>query len=80
MASAETRSSASTALGEGIQPSIVFQVPTLLSLLEGIGLTEDPTISKFVPYLRAIATVSGGGKKLGGEGERFRLALGISGS
>jgi hypothetical protein len=78
MASSETRSSASTALGEGIQPSIVFQVPTLLSLLEGIGLTEDPAISKFVPYLRAIATVSGGGKELGGEVERFRIALGLS--
>jgi hypothetical protein len=78
MAGAETRSSASTALGEGIQPSIVFQVPTLLSLLEGIGLTEDPSISKFVPYLRAVATVSGGGRELGGEVERFRLALGLS--
>jgi Protein of unknown function (DUF3352) len=80
MASAETRSAAATALGEGIQPSIVFQVPTLLSLLEGIGLTEDPTISKFVPYLRAVVTVSGGGRELGGEVERFRLGLGLSGS
>lgn len=78
MGNSETRSSASTALGEGIQPSIVFQVPTLLSLLEGIDLTEDPTISKFVPYLRAVATVSGGGKELGGEVERFRLGLGLS--
>jgi hypothetical protein len=78
MAAAATRSAASSALGEGIQPSIVFQVPTLLSLLEGVGLTEDPTISKFVPYLRALTTVSGGGHELGGEVQRFRLALGLS--
>ncbi len=75
MSSAESRSAASTALGEGIQPTLLFDVPTLLSLLEGVGLTEDPSISKFVPYLRALTTLDGGGHALDSEVERFRMTL-----
>ncbi|MHB8241176.1 MAG: DUF3352 domain-containing protein [Solirubrobacteraceae bacterium] len=78
MSSAESRSAASSALGEGIQPSLTFDVPTLLSLLEGIGLTEDPSISKFVPYLRALTTIAGGGHALDSEVERFRVTLGLA--
>jgi Protein of unknown function (DUF3352) len=65
------------ALGEGIQPSVIVEFPTLLGLLEGVGLSEDPTISPFVPYLRSLTTLSGGGKSLGNGVERFRLALGL---
>jgi hypothetical protein len=50
---------------------------TLLSLLEGVGLGEDPTISKFVPYLRNATTLQGGGKSLGGGMERLRFVLGL---
>ena len=57
---------------------MVLDFPTVLTLLEGIGLTEDPTISKFVPYLRAISTLSGGGRELGSEVQRFRLVLGLA--
>jgi hypothetical protein len=53
--------------------------PTLLSLLEGVGLNEDPTISPFLPYLRSLTTLAGGGKSLGGGVERFRLVLGLQG-
>ena len=63
--------------GEGIQPSIAVNFATLLSLLEGVGLSEDPTVSKFVPYLRASTTLAGGGKGLGGGIERLRLVLGL---
>ena len=42
-----------------------------------MGLSEDPTISKFVPYLRTLTTLAGGGKSLGGGIERFRLVLGL---
>jgi hypothetical protein len=66
---------ASAALGEGIQPSLTIDFPTLLSLLEGVGLNEDPTISPFVPYLRSLTTLAGGGKNLGEDIERFRLVL-----
>ena len=69
----------SFALGEGIQPSLTVDFATLLSLLEGVGLSEDPTISKLVPYLRTFTTLAGGGKSLGGGIERFRLVLGLQG-
>jgi hypothetical protein len=69
--------SSAAALGEGIQPSVIVEFPTLLGLLEGIGLSEDPTVSPFVPYLRSLTTLSGGGKSLGNGVERFRLVLGL---
>lgn len=66
---------AAAALGEGIQPSLIVDVPTLLSLLEGVGLNEDPTISPLVPYLRSLSSLAGGGKSLGEGIERYRLLL-----
>ncbi len=69
--------SSAAALGEGIQPSAIVEFPTLLGLLEGIGLSEDPTVSPFVPYLRSLTTLSAGGKSLGNGVERFRVVLGL---
>ncbi|HXR27985.1 MAG TPA: DUF3352 domain-containing protein [Solirubrobacteraceae bacterium] len=77
LASAASRSSAAATLGEGLQPSLLFEVPTLLALLEGVGLTEDPTISKLVPYLHSVATIAGGGHALASEVERFKLSVGL---
>ncbi len=77
MAGSAAYNAAQTALGEGIQPSVTADFATLLSLLEGVGLSEDATISKFVPYLRASTTLAGGGKSLGGGVERLRLVLGL---
>jgi hypothetical protein len=77
LADSASRSAAAAALGEGIQPSLLFEVPTLLSLLEGVGLTEDPTLAKVVPYLRAVSSVAGGGRTLGGEVQRFKLVVGL---
>jgi len=68
---------ASVALGEGIQPSLTADFPTFLGLLEGVGQTEEPIISKFVPYLRTVTTLAGGGKSLGEGIDRFRLVLGL---
>ena len=73
---ASTAAAAST-LGEGIQPSVLVDFPTLLTLLEGVGLNEDPTISALLPYLRSLTTLNGGGKPLGNGIERFRLVLGL---
>ncbi len=75
---------ASAALGESIRPSLFVDFPTLVSLLEGLGLLESPGVSKYVPYLRSSTTLVGGGHTLaqtgksGGEIERFRLVLGLS--
>jgi hypothetical protein len=77
LASAESRTQAASALGEGLQPSLVFQVPTLVSLLEGVGLSEDPTLSPVLPYARALSSISGGGHSLGGEVERFKVVVAL---
>ena len=63
LAVAAPRTAAAAALGEGIQPSLIVSFPTLLALLEGLGLTEDPSIVKFVPYLRSATTLAGGGRE-----------------
>lgn len=77
LSSAATRSNASAMLGEGIQPSLIVDFQTLVSLLEGFGLSEDPAISRFVPFMRASSTLAGGAKGLSGEVERLRLVLGL---
>lgn len=80
LSGATSYGTASAALGDAIKPSVLVEFPTLLGLLEGVGLSEDPTIAPLVPYLRALGTLSGGGKSLGGGIERFRLVLGLQGS
>jgi hypothetical protein len=77
MAQGASSEAAKSALGEGAQPSMILDLPTLLSLLEGVGLTEAPSISKFIPYLRSVTTLTGGGHGLGNEVERFKLVLGL---
>jgi len=77
LAGTAPESAAAAALGEGIQPSLTVDFPTLLGLLEGVGLTEDPSISKLVPYLRSVTTLAGGGHSLGAGVERVRLVLGL---
>jgi hypothetical protein len=79
LSGAASYGSAGAALGAGIRPSVIVDFPTLLSLLEGVGLNEDPTIAPFVPYLRSLSTLAGGGQSLGGNVERFRLVLGLQG-
>jgi hypothetical protein len=77
LSSAASTATAASTLGEGIQPSVTVDFPTLLTLLEGVGLNEDPTISALLPYLRSLTTLSGGGKPLGNGIERFRFVLGL---
>jgi hypothetical protein len=77
LSSAPSRSAAAAALGEGNQPSALADVPTLLALLESVGLTEDPSLSQLLPFLRATTTLAGGGHSLGGQVERYKLVLGL---
>ena len=77
LSSSATFNAARTVLGEGIQPSLTVDFPTLVGLLEAVGFTEDPTISKLLPYARTLTTLSGGGKSLGEGIERFRMVLGL---
>jgi hypothetical protein len=80
LSAAASYAAAGAQLGEGIQPSLVVQVPTLLSLLEGVGLAEDPTIRSLVPFARALTTVSAGAKSMGGGVERTRLVAALRGA
>jgi len=77
LSAAAPRTAAAASLAEGIQPSLIVDFPTLLTLLEGVGLSESPSISKFVPYLRATTTLAGGGHELAAGVQRFRLVLGL---
>ena len=79
LSSSSAYGDSAAALGEGIQPSLIAQVPTLLGVLEGAGLSEDPTLAPLLPVLRTLNTVSGGGKGLSGGIERFRVVLGLRG-
>ena len=65
------------ALGEGAQPSLLADTPTLVSLLEGLGLAENHSVAEFLPYLRAASTVAGGSHALGGEVQRYRIVVGL---
>jgi hypothetical protein len=76
LSAASTSTTAGT-LGEGIKPSAIVEFAPLLSLLEGVGLSEDPSISHVLPYLRSLSTIVGGGKSLGGGIERYRLVAGL---
>jgi hypothetical protein len=77
LSSAASSSVAATTAGVGARPSLTVDFPTLLSLLEGVGLSEDPSISKVLPYLRSLTTLAGAGTNLGGGIERFRLVAGL---
>jgi Protein of unknown function (DUF3352) len=77
LSGAASRAAASASLGEGIQPSVTLDFPTLVGLLESVGLSEDPSVSPFVPYLRSLTTLAGGGKSVGAGVERFRLVVGL---
>ncbi len=71
---------ASAALGQGFRPSAIVDFPTLLGLLEGVGLSEDPSVAPFVPYLRSLTTLSAGGQHLGSGIERLRVVFGLQGA
>jgi len=77
LAGSSTFNAASAVLGEGIQPSLTIDFPTLVGLLEAVGFSEDPTISRVLPYARTFTTLSGGSKSLGEGIERFRMVLGL---
>jgi Protein of unknown function (DUF3352) len=77
MSSSAAYTAAQSALGEGIQPSIAVNLVSFLSVLEGFGLSEDPSLSGLLPAIRASTALSGGGKHLAGGVERLRLVLGL---
>jgi hypothetical protein len=77
LSTAASTSTAAGTLGEGIRPSVIVEFAPLLTLLEGVGLAEDPSISHALPYARSLTTLVGGGKSLGSGIERYRLVAGL---
>jgi hypothetical protein len=80
LAGAPAHAAAVAALGEGSQPSLMLDVPTLLALLEGIGLTSSPELAEVLPFLRAAGSVAGGGHSLSSGVERFSVVVGLHGA
>ena len=75
--SSTSRAAAASSLGEGIQPSLIVSFPPLLSVFEAAGLLEAPPLSQFLPYLRTLGVLTGGGRQLSGEVQRLRLTVGL---
>jgi Protein of unknown function (DUF3352) len=75
--SSSVYSSASSMLGA--KPAIVFDVPQSVSLVEGLGLSESPTIAPTLEKLRSLGTIAGGLQGLGGGVLRLRLLAGLQG-
>jgi hypothetical protein len=72
-----TLAAAAAMLGEGAKPTMTVDFPELLGLLEGVGLSEDPSISGLLPDLRTLTTLAGGSHTLGGGIERTRVVVGL---
>jgi Protein of unknown function (DUF3352) len=77
ISSSTTYTLTKSTLGEGLEPTLAVNMASLVSLLEGIGLSEDPSVVGLLPYLRASSSLSGGGKELGSGIERLRLVLSL---
>ncbi|MFZ2114738.1 MAG: DUF3352 domain-containing protein [Solirubrobacteraceae bacterium] len=69
--------SATSALGGGIEPSLIVEFPTLLGFLEGIGLTQSPGVSSLVPYFKSLGTLTAGATSQGGV-QHFRVVVGLA--
>jgi len=76
LSSSASYTAAVAALGGGTQPTVMLDFPTLLTLMEDLGLNNDPTIGKVVPYLRQLTTLSGGMQSVNGI-TRQKLVIGL---
>jgi hypothetical protein len=72
---------AATTLGHGLKPSLLVEFPTLVTLIETLGLTQTGAISGVLPYLQSLSTLTaGGGESLGNGVTRTRVVLGLGNS
>jgi Protein of unknown function (DUF3352) len=70
---------AAATLGHGLQPSLLVEFPTMVTLIETLGLSQATGISSFLPYLQSLTTLTaGGGESLGGGVTRARVVLGLT--
>ncbi|HEY7951565.1 MAG TPA: DUF3352 domain-containing protein [Solirubrobacteraceae bacterium] len=78
LSSSANYQAAATTLGHGLKPSLLIEFPTLVSLIETLGLAQSEGISSALPYLQSLTTLSGGGgESLGNGVTRARVVLGL---
>lgn len=78
LSSSANYQTASTTLGHGLKPSLLVEFPTLVSLIETLGLGQSEGISTTLPYLQSLGTLTaGGGESLGNGVTRARVVLGL---
>ncbi|HEV3072328.1 MAG TPA: DUF3352 domain-containing protein [Solirubrobacteraceae bacterium] len=78
LSSAANYQAAATTLGHGSKPSLLVEFPTLVSLIETLGLGQSEGISTALPYLQSLGTLTaGGGEPLGNGITRARVVLGL---
>ncbi len=77
LSSSPAYTSATTALGGGIEPSLIVEFPTMLGFLEGLGLTQSPGVSNLVPYFKSLGTLTAGASSQGGV-QHFKLVVGLA--
>jgi uncharacterized protein DUF3352 len=70
-------STAAATLGGGIEPSLIVEFPTMLGFLEGLGLTQSPSVSPLVPYLKSLGTLTAGSTASGAT-QRYKAVLGLA--
>jgi hypothetical protein len=78
LSSSSLYSSASSSLSGG-KPSIIVDFPMALALIEGLGLSESPTIAPAIGYLRSLGTLAGSVQGLGSNVLRLHLVAGLQG-
>jgi uncharacterized protein DUF3352 len=78
LSSSASYQAAVTTLGHGLKPSLLVEFPTLVSLIETLGLAQSEGISSVLPYLQSLSTLTGGGgESLGNGVTRARVVLGL---
>ncbi len=78
LASSASYSAASTALGEGIRPSLSRRLPDVPRPARRVGLSEEPSISKLVPVRCARSRRSPAAARASAGGvERLRVVAGL---
>ncbi|HEX3692783.1 MAG TPA: DUF3352 domain-containing protein [Solirubrobacteraceae bacterium] len=75
-ASLADRRSRRSSIGGGIEPSLIVEFPTMLGFLEGLGLTQSPSLASIVPYLKSLGTLTAGASGNGGV-QRYKVVLGL---
>lgn len=78
LSSSSTYSAASSALG-GAKPSAIFNVPSALALIEGLGLSESPSVAPTLADLSRFGTIAGDVQGHGGGVVRVRLIVPLQG-